>query len=71
MNWTALAITACMDDARRMAERSLREYQEMDMKIEKLTGYSLGNLERLFAAGWTLEPPKGPSNMRDLADLAK
>lgn len=71
MNWTALAIADWMDDARHTAERTLREYQELDMKIEKLTGYSLGNLERLLAAGWTLEPPKEPSNMRDLAELAK
>lgn len=70
MNWTALSIACAMDDIRSTAERTLREYQELDLKIEKLTGHSLGNLERLFAAGWTLEPPKKPSNVSDLADLA-
>lgn len=26
-------------------------------QLEKLTGYSLDDLLRLFAAGWTLQPP--------------
>lgn len=70
MNWTALAIADWMADYRQTANRTLDAYRDLDFKIEKLTGYSLGNLERLFAAGWTLEPPKRPSNMRDLAELA-
>lgn len=71
MNQFSMSSNDIIEDYRRTADRTLREYQELDIKIEKVSGYSLGNLERLLAAGWTLEPPEGPSNMRDLAELAK
>lgn len=70
MNWATLTIACSMNDIRRTADRILREYQELDIKIEKLSGYSLENLERLLAAGWTLEPPKKASSLSDLTDLA-
>ena len=37
------------------------EFQKLDenmIKLERLSGYSLDKLIEMFAAGWTLEPPK-------------
>ena len=70
MNQFSMSFNDFFEDYRRTADRTLREYQELDIKIEKLSGYSLENLQRLLAAGWTLEPPEKSSSLNDLADLA-
>ena len=50
----------------------LRNYCEIEGKIEQLTGKTLYMLERMFAAGWTLTPPENPvSLMEEMAKLAK
>lgn len=68
MTWLNMFFNNFIEDYRRTAERTLREYQELDIKIEKLSGYSLGNLERLLAAGWTLTPPNKNPSLSELAD---
>lgn len=36
----------------------VRLHDEMDGKLVQLSGYKIEQLVELFAAGWTLEPPK-------------
>lgn len=37
---------------------ALRAYNEMETKLIQLTGYDMRKLIELFAAGYTLEPPR-------------
>lgn len=51
--------------------RLLEKYYELECKIRMLTGKDLESLERLFAAGWTLEPPKEQTSLLEaMAELA-
>ena len=38
--------------------KSLRDYEELEYKINKLTGFNISQLVELFAAGYTLKAPK-------------
>ena len=38
--------------------KALQAYNEIETKLIQLTGYDLERLVELFAAGYTLEPPK-------------
>lgn len=40
---------------------SLQKYEELEYKINKLTGFNIAQLVELFAAGYTLRAPKGTS----------
>ena len=42
---------------------------EKAYKLEHVSNHTIDNLISMFAAGWTLEPPK--SNCNTMADLAK
>lgn len=41
----------------------LREYEKLEHKVIELTGYDLDKLVELFAAGYTLRPPKYNSSL--------
>lgn len=44
-------------------------FQKLDenvAKLERLSGYSLDKLLEMFAAGWTLEPPKKSCTVSEL-----
>ena len=41
----------------------IRCFSELNQRIIQLTGYDLWQLETLFAAGYTLQPPKEPVSM--------
>lgn len=49
-------------------------YMKLDetrMKLERVSGYSFGELLDKFAAGWTLEPPKKPTKLSELIEEMK
>lgn len=50
-----------------------KKLSEQLVVLEKVTGYSLGDLISKLAAGWTLDlkPPKGGCSMGDLAKKLK
>ena len=49
--------------------KTIQAYDEMNTKLTYLTGYDMKKLIELFAAGWTLEPPKNGCNDKIMADL--
>jgi hypothetical protein len=49
---------------------TIRAYDEMNAKLKQLTGYDMKKLLELFAAGYTLEPPKPQRSLQEtLRDL--
>lgn len=44
----------------------IKYYDEASEKLKQLTGHDLLKLIDLFAAGWTLEPPKQTMTMEEL-----
>lgn len=49
----------------------IAELDRLATEIQTLTGYSLGELKNLFAAGYTLNAPKQISIQEFLGDLEK
>ena len=37
---------------------TLMEYEKLEIEVKQLTGFNFETLKMLFAAGWTLVPPK-------------
>ena len=49
--------------------KTSEEFQKLNedaIKLEQLSGYSLDKLIEIFAAGWTLEPPKKRCTVSEL-----
>ena len=49
--------------------KTSEEFQKLNedaIKLEQLSGYSLDKLIEIFAAGWTLEPPKKKCTVSEL-----
>ncbi len=42
----------------------VRRYDEMDIKMRQLTGFYIEDLIDLFAAGYTLEPPRPQQSLK-------
>lgn len=50
--------------------RELQRYQELEIEIKQLCGYSFESLRNLFAMGYTIEPPTALGlTFRDIARL--
>lgn len=49
--------------------KSYRKYEELEYEIKQLTGKDLACLKALFAAGWTLTPPKRSTSMTEFAAM--
>ena len=49
------------------ASKTLRHYEETETKLIKVSGFDMEKLIELFAAGYTLQPPKHA----DLNDICK
>ena len=61
-----MSIGMCFEDLfvsrvdRRYMDMSetLMEYEKLEIEVKRLTGFNFEMLKKLFAAGWTLTPPK-------------
>ena len=51
------------------AWRALRKFEEMNHRLIKVSGYDTEKLIELFAAGYTLEPPKPEMTLSELAKI--
>ena len=52
--------------------KTLADYEMMNESLIKLTGYSMETLVKLFAAGYTLAPPKYENNrLSDLEEMGE
>ena len=50
---------------------SLERYHRLEHNIIVLTGHDLEELKQLFAAGYTLEPPKSSLSLAELVELVE
>lgn len=58
----------CLAEIRRRLFDNAKEYQQLEQQIVRLqyvSGYTVEDLTRLFAAGYTLSPPEPPKSLSD------